>query len=34
MVPLPPRVLFGAGYHHEYQPYERFRASTTERHDT
>ncbi|WP_411111692.1 beta-galactosidase [Streptomyces sp. c-19] len=23
MFPLPPRVLFGAAYYHEYQPYER-----------
>ncbi|GAA3437584.1 beta-galactosidase [Kutzneria kofuensis] len=26
MVPLPPRVLFGAAYYHEYQPYERLKT--------
>ncbi|BFV55669.1 hypothetical protein KCMC57_up07730 [Kitasatospora sp. CMC57] len=25
MFPLPPRVLFGAAYYHEYQPYERLK---------
>ncbi|MEV5950302.1 beta-galactosidase [Streptomyces sp. NPDC051993] len=25
MSPLPPRVLFGAAYYHEYQPYERLK---------
>jgi beta-galactosidase len=26
MFPLPPRVLFGAAYYHEYQPYERLKT--------
>ena len=26
MTTLPPRVLFGAAYYHEYQPYERLKT--------
>ena len=29
MSDLPPRVLFGAAYYHEYQPYDGSRPTST-----